>query len=410
MNIAAAPQLEGPRANKRRDKTILDWLEDPSFKRRIAGLTPKHITPERLLVTFSQAVRRSAQVEVTRDDGSKVMMTQLMRVPQDRILGAFLICARLGLEPNSVPPQVHLIPFDVNRWDARARQYVYDFTDVQVIVDYQGYVELAYRSGKVEYVQASVVYENDDWEFEYGTGHKLRHRPMVDVSSGRPDRGAKIAAYAYAKIVHGGTPFEWMWWPDIMAIRDNSQGFKRAKRFYDEAVQKANGGPVRLPKAWLTTPWVAFEDAMARKTPFRQLQKWLPKTAELQLAQQVDERKMDFDKVWDSTDREVMDLDAEAYSRDDEGEEFDQDGVVNDNARGEQQQQRPAIEHKPEENIAKVEQEREPERQAAGQQQAASQEDGEGAPAMRGPRQRRQAPPPADEGQDDENLFRRQRR
>lgn len=303
-----APRMQ--RSNTAKEKTILDWIEDPSYRKRIQGLAPKHISAERLLMTFSQAVRRSPPDR----DG----VPQLMKVPQDRMLGAFMMCARLGLEPNSTPPQVHLVPFDVNKWNPRTKQREYQFTDVNVIIDYQGYVELGFRSGKIEYFHTAVVYEHDHWSFEFGTNHHLTHRPMKLIRGGRVERGDKIAAYAYAKIIGGGTPFEWMWAPDIEEIRDNSQGYRQAKRYYDEAVAKANGGPVKLPASWLKTPWVAHEDPMWRKTPFRALQKWLPKTAEMQMAVALDDNRMRFDKVFESSDRDVMEFDAEAYREDDE--------------------------------------------------------------------------------------------
>jgi recombination protein RecT len=332
--MADHPEMRGPaesagNGKARRtaeDQTILDWLKSPAMKRRIASLIPKHISPERMLMTFSQAVRRSSPDR----DGTP----QLLKVPQDRMLGAFLTCARLGLEPNSVPAQVHLIPFDVKRFDKQTKQWVVDWTDVSVIIDYQGYVELAYRSGKIEYIQTGVVHEHDEWSFERGTNHHLRHRPMKLIVDGDSDRGDKIAAYAYAKIIGaGGMPFEWMWWPEILAIRDKSQGFMQALRKKEEAEEKKWS----VPQAWLKSPWVAFEDAMARKTPWRALQKWLPKTAEMQIAQAVDDRSMSFDKVWNAPDRDIMEFDAEAFARDDETM-IDEDGVVIETGNGGQQQ------------------------------------------------------------------------
>lgn len=40
--------------------------------------------------------------------------------------------------------------------------------EAQLVLGYQGLLELIYRSGMVSMVDARVRYENDEWLFEYG--------------------------------------------------------------------------------------------------------------------------------------------------------------------------------------------------------------------------------------------------
>src|SRR5437764_9794994 len=71
------------------------------------------------------------------------------------------------------------------------------------ILGYRGMVELAYRSGKVRRVSATVVRAGDAFEFRYGTRAVLDHTPSAPPAD-RP----WLAVYAVAELTHGGKPFE----------------------------------------------------------------------------------------------------------------------------------------------------------------------------------------------------------
>ena len=127
------------------------------------------------------------------------------------------------------------------------------------ILGYRGMVELAYRSAKVRRISAAVVREDDAFDFRYGTRAVLDHRP-----SGPPGERAWVAVYAVAETTNGGKPFVVMYPEEVETIRKRSQ------------LGKQNQGP-----------WATDTEAMWRKTAVRQLQRWLPQTAES--ARAVDE-------------------------------------------------------------------------------------------------------------------------
>ena len=72
----------------------------------------------------------------------------------------------------------------------------------------KGLIDLAYRSGEIQIIQAHTVYENDEFSYEFGLEPKLVHKPAVQ------DRGEPIAFYAMFKTKDGGYGF------DVMSVDD----------------------------------------------------------------------------------------------------------------------------------------------------------------------------------------------
>src|SRR5437588_7550283 len=122
-------------------------------------------------------------------------------------------------------------------------------------------VELAYRSGKVRRVSATVVREGDAFAFRYGTRALLDHVP-----AGAPAEREWLAVYAVAELTNGGKPFEVLYPEDVEARRKRS------------ALGKQNKGP-----------WADDTEAMWRKSAVRQLQRWLPQTPAMAQASEQDE-------------------------------------------------------------------------------------------------------------------------
>ena len=91
--------------------------------------------------------------------------------------------AQLGVEPNTPIGQAYLIPYG---------------NQVQFQLGYKGLIDLAYRSGEVQSIQAHEVHENDTFEYELGLNPKLKHVPAMK------DRGPVILYYAVIKLKNGG--------------------------------------------------------------------------------------------------------------------------------------------------------------------------------------------------------------
>ena len=156
-------------------------------------------------------------------------------------LGAMMNAAQLGVEPNTPLGQAYILPYN-NR----------GVMEAQFQLGYKGLIDLAYRSGEVEVVQAHIVYENDEFECEYGLDPKLSHKPALS------DRGEPIKVYAVFKTKSGGYGFE------VMSMEDVR---KHAAKY-----SKAYGSSF--------SPWKTNFEEMAKKTVLKRVLKYAPLKSE----------------------------------------------------------------------------------------------------------------------------------
>ncbi|MBQ8836432.1 MAG: recombinase RecT [Clostridia bacterium] len=152
-------------------------------------------------------------------------------------LGAMMSAAQLGLEPNTPLGQAYLIPYKNKGRD-----------EVQFQLGYKGLIDLAYRSGEVELVQAHIVYENDTFECEYGLEPRLVHKPADS------DRGEPMRVYAMFKTKSGGYGFEVMSMDDV----------RRHAEKYSQAYKSG------------FSPWKTNFEEMAKKTVLKRVLKYAP--------------------------------------------------------------------------------------------------------------------------------------
>ncbi len=206
---------------------------------------------------YQAAMPRGAEAaQLIRDALTAVRMTpKLSECEPASVLGALMTCAQLGLRP-SVLGQAYVLPF----WDSKSRGY-----KAQFVIGYQGYQELAHRSGKIQSLVARVVHENDTFDVDYGIADALVHKPNL-----RGTRGAPVAFYAVAKYIGGGHTFLVMTLDEMLEYRQ-----KYAKQ--------------RTKEGKIFGPWVDNFEGMALKTCIRQLAKFLPKSTELAIALAADD-------------------------------------------------------------------------------------------------------------------------
>jgi phage RecT family recombinase len=128
-------------------------------------------------------------------------------------------------------------------------------------IGYRGLLKLIRRSNQVSFIDAQIVYMQDEFDVEFGTAPRIVHRPLMfgerDAETGAylADRGSYRGAYAWAQLA--GAPFpliEWMPLADIEQVRKASPGVKAGRK----------------------TPWDDWYSEMARKSPLRRLSKRLP--------------------------------------------------------------------------------------------------------------------------------------
>jgi recombination protein RecT len=192
------------------------------------------------------------------------------------LLGALMTCAMLGLEPGGTLGHAYLVPFE----DRKKGEI-----EATLIIGYQGYIDLMYRSDRVAAVAAHAVYSHDDFYFELGTNAHVLHRPKLE------DRGELVAVYGIGELVTGAKPFEVL-----------------SKSKIEEARKKSKTDKI----------WKSDYEAMARKTGIRRLSKWMPSSIAYQAASIADGRSL-----LDVPDRledipELIDIEAEEAETEDE--------------------------------------------------------------------------------------------
>lgn len=152
-------------------------------------------------------------------------------------LAAMMQAAQLGLEPNTPLGQAYIIPYKDH-----------GVLKAQFQIGYKGLIDLAYRSGQVTIIDAQVVCENDEFEYELGLDPKLRHKPALS------NRGKPILYYAMFRTKDGGFGFQ------VMSYEDCLNHAKKYSKAY-------NGG---------FSPWSTNFDEMAKKTTLKKALKYAP--------------------------------------------------------------------------------------------------------------------------------------
>lgn len=202
----------------------------------ISNVLPKHMTPERMARIALSEIRKNPM---------------LLQCEVASLGAAVMQAATLGLEP-SVLGHCYFVPFNRKVQQGNRTTWV---KDVQFIIGYRGYIDLARRSGELVTIKPEVVRENDEFSYNYGINDDLFHRPALK------NRGAVTHYYAYAKFKDGGYTFSVMSREDVL-----EHAFKFTKQ------QKNNQ---------LTGVWRDHFDSMAKKTVIREMIKYMPLSVEV---------------------------------------------------------------------------------------------------------------------------------
>ena len=205
---------------------------------------------------------------------------KLVECTQASILGAIMQSAQLGLEPN-VEGQAYIIPYTnskkLKNKETGKTEWV-KRTEAQFQIGYKGYIELFYRHGSAISIDMHTVYENDVFEYNYGTNRHLNHCPKLG------NRGKAIGYYAIATLANGGNVFKVMSREECI-----EHGKKHSKSYltkvFNEKTKKYEDCEPHFDK---NSPWVTDTDSMCKKTVLIQLAKLLPKSIELQKALAMD--------------------------------------------------------------------------------------------------------------------------
>ena len=214
------------------------------------------MTMKALIVSMEGQIKKALPSVITPERFTRMVLTALSTTPklqectQKSFLGAMMMAAQLGVEPNTPLGQAYLIPYKNH-----------GVLECQFQIGFKGLIDLAYRSGEVTDISAHAVHENDVFEYELGLTPKLRHVPATK------DRGDVTMYYAVFHTKSGGYGFEVMSRDDV--IRHMNEFSKAAAKGF--------------------SPWQTHFDEMAKKTVVKKVLKYAPLKTEFMRAIGTDE-------------------------------------------------------------------------------------------------------------------------
>lgn len=246
--------------------TLKDYVSDSLPE--LAKALPSVITPERFARMVTSTISRNPQ---------------LAQTTPASFMAAMFTAAQLGVEPNTPLGQAYLIPF---------RNH--GTLECQFQLGFKGLIDLAHRSGEIASIQAHEVYENDEFDFAYGTDAFLKHKPA------KTDRGKVIAYYGLFKTKDGANGFEFM-------SREDAE--KHGKQY---------------SKTYNNGPWKTNFDEMAKKTVLKKALKYAPLKSDFIRQVNADETVRTViptdtaDSIFDAPADTIIDANGEVLNYDEE--------------------------------------------------------------------------------------------
>lgn len=216
----------------------------------------KNMTIPDMVKAMMPEIRRALPTVITPERFTRIALSALNNTPALQqctpmsFLAALMNAAQLGLEPNTPLGQAYLIPYK-NKGNL----------ECQFQIGYKGLIDLAYRNGQIQTIQAQAVYEHDFFEYEYGLEPRLVHKPAFS------DRGEVIYFYAIFKTVNGGFGMA------VMSKADMDLYAKTYSKAFDTSY----------------SPWKTDYESMAKKTVIKQALKYAPIKTDFQRALSTDE-------------------------------------------------------------------------------------------------------------------------
>lgn len=247
-------------------------------KREDEGKIIKSMSIPDMVKAMMPEIKKALPTVLTPERFTRIALSALNNTPALQkctpmsFLAALMNAAQLGLEPNTPLGQAYLIPYK-NK----------GVLECQFQIGYKGLIDLAYRNGQMQTIQAQAVYENDEFSYEYGLEPKLSHRPAFS------DRGELVYFYAIFRTVNGGYGMSVM-------SKENMDAYART---YSKAFDSEY------------SPWKSNYEEMAKKTVIKQALKYAPIKTDFQRALTADEsikKEISVDML--SVRKEIIDAEA----------------------------------------------------------------------------------------------------
>lgn len=234
---------------------LVEQAKASPIQKEEVKLTANMTIPD-MVKAMMPEIKKALPSVITPERFTRIALSALNNTPQLQqctpmsFLAALMNAAQLGLEPNTPLGQAYLIPYK-NKGNL----------ECQFQLGYKGLIDLAYRNGQMQTIQAQAVYENDVFEYEYGLEPQLIHRPAFS------DRGELVYFYGVWRVTTGGYGFS------VMSKTDMDSYARTYSKAFDSGY----------------SPWKTSYEEMAKKTVIKQALKYAPIKTDFQRALSSDE-------------------------------------------------------------------------------------------------------------------------
>lgn len=277
------------------------------------------ITNTAMMRSFGKALGNSMPVDPWVQSALALIYRdkKLQKARKDSVIFVLMQAATMGLRFEDALGQAYLSPLEKWTYDDVAQKTVFSHVEAQLTVGYRGLIDIAYRDPAVREVKPSIVHQNDDFEFYYGSRPFLDHR--WDPRMTEADRGKMVAVYSGLRYKDDFYSFEVYPIGDVFAQRDKTLEEKniivrytddgeeiffkrdrRAKGGYKEELgiigegddvkyflEQTNGKGRLFPMSFSDVqylPWIKYPIPMIKKTAIRWAAKYWPMSHEFNSA------------------------------------------------------------------------------------------------------------------------------
>ena len=214
-----------------------------TIQNQVAIKNPEQKSMQQYIKSMEGEIKKALPSVITPERFTRIVLSAISVNPKlgsctpASFMGAMMTSAQLGLEVNTPLGQAYVLPYN-NRGTLEA----------QFQLGYKGLIDLAYRSGEIEIIQAHIVRENDEFSCEYGLEPHLTHKPADG------ERGEPVKAYAVFKTKSGGYGFE------VMTMDEIRKHAAKYSQSYNSSF----------------SPWKTNFEEMAKKTVLKKVLKYAP--------------------------------------------------------------------------------------------------------------------------------------
>lgn len=179
---------------------------------------------------------------------------QLADATPQSVFWSFVHATSLGLSVSRINAEAFLVPFR-DKGTLKA----------QLVIGYKGMVKLAYQHPKILDINSYTVFEEDDFDVDFGSEPRIVFRPEIDGKRQKV-RAAFCVVTLLGRRDKIGKVMQMMNVDELNKVRDSSRG---------------HDSP--------TSPWKLWYEEMCRKTVLRRTLKTVPRSTEIDRAMALED-------------------------------------------------------------------------------------------------------------------------